>query len=320
MTTSSSNTRTSNNKRNNIAAPQGASQRIIATIMRGTLRTLLKPMFSPAMPTPALRLGLRALASTMFTASGIRFQPIQLGSVAGEAAASHEPSDKVVLYLHGGAYCVGSPATHRSICSYLAKASNATVFAIDYRLAPEHPYPAANDDALIAYRWLLDNGYAAGQITIAGDSAGGGLTLSTAMRLRDEDLPLPGSLIVLSPWADLTHPTKHLPEPTGEVMLSWPTLENAVKQYAPNHRDDPRVSPLLGDLSQLPPTLIITGSDEILLNDSERLYSALSAADVEVRFNVYQDRWHVFPAQAGILKSANDAIEEMAGWVNRTET
>lgn len=319
MTTSKSPNQSHNARsiRQTIAAPQDRSQRIIAALMRGTLRTLLKPMFSPATPITVLRVGLRALASTMFTAPGVRFQPIQLGSVAGEAASPHSPSEKAVLYLHGGAYCVGSPATHRSICSYLADASSATVFTIDYRLAPEHPYPAANDDALAAYRWLLDNGYAANNITIAGDSAGGGLTLSTAMRVRDEGLPLPASLIVLSPWADLTHPAKQLPEPAGEAMLSWATLDNAANHYAPDHRQDPRVSPLLGDLSQLPPTLIITGSDEILLNDSERLYSALDAAGTEVAFSLYQNMWHVFPAQAGILKRANDAIAEMADWVNR---
>ena len=179
-----------------------------------------------------------------------------------------------VLYLHGGAYCVGSPATHRAVTSHLARAASIPVFAIDYRLAPENPFPAATDDALEAYRWLLDNGYAASDIFIAGDSAGGGLTLATALQIRELSLPTPAGLILLSPWADLTHPEKTAANQPDDVMLSWATLEH-----------------------------------------SERLYEKMTATNTMVRLSLYQQMWHVFPAHAGMLTSADLAISEMAEWI-----
>lgn len=306
-------------ERRDIPASDRRSQKLLAAIFRSTLRVLMKPMFHPRVPTRVLRTGMRTLTTTTLRAADINIQPISLNSVPGEAASPDQPGDSAVLYLHGGAYCVGSPATHRAITSHLASNSGATVFAIDYRLAPEHPFPAASDDALIAYRWLLENGYAPERVFIAGDSAGGGLTLATALQIRDQGLPAPGGLILLSPWADLSLSRRDHPQQPDEVMLSWPTLEHAAVQYAGEQRRHPLASPLEADLDRLPPTLIIVGTDEILLGDSEALHQKMASAGTPVRLSVYQNMWHVFPVQAGALATANAAIAEMAEWIRQPE-
>lgn len=291
------------------------SQRLLASTLRATLKGLMKPMFHPRIPTGWLRAGLRLLTTSTLQAAGVRFHPLQLGSVRGEVAMPADAGPQAVLYLHGGAYCVGSPATHRAVTSHLARAASIPVFAIDYRLAPENPFPAATDDALEAYRWLLDNGYAASDIFIAGDSAGGGLTLATALQIRELSLPTPAGLILLSPWADLTHPEKTAANQPDDVMLSWATLEHSAQSYVGDTRHEPLASPLLAELHDLPATLIIVGSDEILLSDSERLYEKMTATNTMVRLSLYQQMWHVFPAHAGMLTSADLAISEMAEWI-----
>jgi acetyl esterase/lipase len=223
---------------------------------------------------------------------------------------------QAVLYLHGGAYSVGSAATHRAITSHLAKAAHASVFAINYRLAPEHIFPAATDDALEAYRWLLDNGYSGNNIFIAGDSAGGGLALATAIQVRDLSLPAPGGLMLLSPWVDLTAGALDDSTHINDAMLSRDALEHNAALYAETQRDHPLVSPLHANLHDLPATLLIVGTEEILLEQAEHLYQQLAATGNKVRLSAYQEMWHVFPAQAGILATADAAINEMAEWMS----
>jgi epsilon-lactone hydrolase len=298
-----------------IPAPDRRSQRVLAGILRGALKGLMKPMFHPAVPTRVLRGGMRLLTTSTLKAAGVSFLPIRFGCVDGEAAIPAEPDQRAVLYLHGGAYCVGSPATHRAITSHLAQRSGATVYAPDYRLAPEHPFPAAGDDALSAYRWLLDNGYAAEDVFIAGDSAGGGLALATALQIRDLDLPSPGGLLLLSPWTDLTLRRRDDAIQPDEAMLSWATLEHAAALYAGEQRRLPLVSPLFADLAGLPPTLIIVGSDEILLGDAEALFAKMATTNSTVRLSVYHGMWHVFPIQVGLLDAANQAVSEMVEWM-----
>lgn len=293
----------------------GRTQRWLASTLRGVLRSAMKPMFHPRIPVALLRTGMQALASTTLRAPGARFQPVCLGGVDGELVTAARENGQAVLYFHGGAYCVGSPATHRTITSYLAHQASCAVFAVDYRLAPEHPHPAAVDDALTAYRWLLENGYRHDQIHLAGDSAGGGLALVTALQIRDLGLPPPASLVLISPWLDLTLSRREQPVPTGEAMLSWDTLEHSARRYAGNNRHDPRVSPLFAELAHLPPTLVVVGTDEILLGDAEALHQRLAATGARHCLSVYENRWHVFPAHAGLLTSANDAIREMATWM-----
>lgn len=302
-------------ERREVPASQQASQRLLANTLRASMKTFMKPLFHPRLPTVLLRAGMRLLTTSTLRAAGVRFQPLRLGSVSGELATPAKHGKQAVLYLHGGAYSVGSAATHRAITSHLAKAAHASVFAIDYRLAPEHTFPAASDDALEAYRWLLDNGYAGNDIFIAGDSAGGGLALATAIQIRDLSLPAAGGLMLLSPWADLTVGAL---ENSAEidVMLSQASLEHNAALYAGTERDHPLVSPLQASLHGLPATLIIVGTDEILFEQAEQLYQQLAATGSKVCLSVYQDMWHVFPVQAGLLASADAAINEMAEWMS----
>lgn len=304
-------------ERRDIPAAQQRRQRVLASIFRATMKTLMRPMFHPRVPAPVLRAGMRLLAGSTLRAAGVRFQPLRLGSVSGEMVMPAKHGKQAVLYLHGGAYCVGSPATHRSITSHLAKSTQASVFAIDYRLAPEHTFPAATDDALEAYRWLLDNGYAGEDIFIAGDSAGGGLALATALQIRDLSLPAPGGLMLLSPWVDLTVGAVDHSAHIDDAMLSRETLEHCAALYANTQRDHPLVSPLHTNLHGLPATLIIVGTEEILFEQAEYLYQHLAATGSKVRLSVYEEMWHVFPVQAGLLATADAAIDEMAEWMSR---
>ncbi|KAF0810689.1 alpha/beta hydrolase domain-containing protein [Alcanivorax sp. S71-1-4] len=293
-------------------------QQLAAAALRLALRTLVKPMFHPAVPVTMLRRGLRLSALTTLTARGVERSAVSLDGVPAEylRVRDSEPA-RALLYLHGGAYVVGGPGTHRALTSHLAQISGAGVFVADYRLAPEHPFPAAQDDAVTAYQGLLAQGYAPENILIGGDSAGGGLTLSTALRLRDSGLPLPAGLILISPWADLTHPAAQHARQPDEVMLSWRTLEHAADLYAPARRELPYVSPLRADLRGLPPCLTIGATDEILADDTLRLTEALASAGVAHHTVIYQTMWHVFAVHAGVLSSADDAIARMAAFIQR---
>ena len=291
-------------------------QRLLASSLSWSLRLLGKPFFRPSVPVGFARNGLKVLARATHQPGDVSRHAVTLGGIAGECMQppAANPS-AAVLYLHGGAYVAGAPASHRSLTAHLAKASGQRVHVVDYRLAPENPYPAALDDAISAYLALLDSGLAAENITLAGDSAGGGLSLATAMRLRDEGQPLPGALVLLSPWCDLTLAASTTPVRVKETLLNWPGLERCARLYAGENVAQPYVSPLNGDFSGLPRTQIIVGTEEILLPDSERTFDALRAADVDAHLAVYEDMWHVFPVHAGMLHHANDAVARMAAFI-----
>ncbi len=250
---------------------------------------------------------------------GITVRPILAGGVHAEWI---EPvgSDlqKVILYLHGGGYCICSLETHRGLVSRLALAGRARVLIIDYRLAPEHPFPAALEDALTAYRWLLSQGIPANQIVVGGDSAGGGLTLATTIHLRDTSQALPSALFLISPWTDLTfsgesfHTRKNLdPIFGGEGNR----LGFAPAYLGLHEPTDPLISPLFADLHGLPSTLIHVGSDEILLDDSVRLEEKLRTVGVAVRLKIWNGMWHVFQIFAPYVPEAQQAICQIGDFV-----
>jgi acetyl esterase/lipase len=290
------------------AEPLG--ERVVAAMLRATLRVTLLRTFRQGRPVAQQRKRLALVSRVLVPPRGVRFEHGACGGVPGEfARAGGTPAPAAILYLHGGAYCVGSPATHRVITGNLARLAGASVFVADYRLAPEHPFPAALDDAVAAYRGLLQAGFDAGAIAIAGDSAGGGLTLATALRLRELGERLPAALVVFSPWVDLGSPDRG-PVPHGEVMISPPWVTECAAFYlAGRPATEPLASPIHANLAGLPPVLVQVGSDEVLLDDSRRLRAALDAAGVPCDLQVYPRRWHVFQANAGMLADADRALQ-----------
>ena len=240
--------------------------------------------------------------------------PVDLGHCPGHwlDPAGGTDEGRVVLYLHGGAFVAESPVAHCSLLSRLCRSAGARGFYVAYRLAPEHPFPASADDCLDAYRHLLTQGVPASNIVIAGDSAGGGLTATTAMRIRDLGLPAPAGLVLISPLLDLSFSGKSVRRNDGLDPLFRAPIASALGPiYAPG-RDvrEPYLSPLFGSLDRLPPSLVLVGSSEILLDDSVRF--ATRADDAELQ--VWHDMPHIFPI-VDRLGEAAAAIEEMARFV-----
>jgi monoterpene epsilon-lactone hydrolase len=289
-------------------------ERLVAAVLRTALRATLLPTFRAGRSIPEQRRRLALVTRLTLPARGVDFTAATCGGVPGEFAQARGLSTTrdTVLYLHGGAYCVGSPATHRAITSHLARRTSARLFVADYRLAPEHPFPAAVDDAVAAYRALLRDGGSPQRIAIVGDSAGGGLALATALRLRELGEPVPAALVLFSPWVDLGTPDRGV-EPAGEAMLSRAWTAECARLYLRGcDGGNPLASPINGDLRGLPPTLVQVGHDELLLPDARRLQSALAAAGVTVELQEFPRRWHVFQVNAGVLADADRALESAA--------
>ncbi|MEX0682854.1 MAG: alpha/beta hydrolase [Dehalococcoidia bacterium] len=225
--------------------------------------------------------------------------------------------DTTIFYIHGGGWTVGSVNTHARMVANICKAADARAFSIDYRLAPEHPFPAGFDDCLTAYRWLLDQGVDPERLVIAGDSAGGNLTLATLVRLRDEGLPLPAAAVALSPATDM--------EATGdsvktrrdvEPMLDPDGIEKVREAYCPGQDvRNPYLSPLYADLAGLPPMLIQVGDHEILLDDAKRFAERATAAGVDATLEVWDEMIHVFQFFAPMLPEGTAAIERIGEFV-----
>lgn len=285
-------------------------------LLQGAIRLLVKPSMDRRVPIAWQRRWLAAMSGSSPLPKGVTREPGILGGVAAEFQRPREDTRGVVLYLHGGAYIIGSPATHRNLTMRLARELGSCVYVLDYRLAPEHPFPAALEDAVAAYRALLQAGYAATAITIAGDSAGGGLTLATALKLRDEGLPQPGALVTFSPWVDLTNEQLNLA--VNDAMLK-PSYGNfAAAQYLQGASlRDPLASPIYGDLAGLAPLLVQVGSAEMLLNDAYRIVEKAQQAGVHAELQVFPDMWHVFQTHAGLLDTADQALEKVAAFVSR---
>jgi len=224
---------------------------------------------------------------------------------------------RVVLYLHGGGYVIGSPRSHRHLAAAIATAGQASALLLDYRLAPEHPYPAAVDDATAAYRWLLDQGIAPGRIVIAGDSAGGGLTVATLLALRDARLPRPAGGVCISPWVDLTcggasYRTKAEADP---IVKEASVGEMARAYLGAMPPRTPLASPLFADLRSLPPLLVQVGSDEVLLDDAVQLADLAKAAGVDATLEVWDRMIHVWHWFLPMLDEAQNAVDGIGRFV-----
>ncbi len=306
----------------------GLNQTIVATVLRQAITLLLKPALAPHVPVPLQRRWLAGLMrSSTLTARGVAIEAATLGGVPGEWLTQHDKpasSPGTILYLHGGGYCIGSPTTHRALTSRLCKKTDLPVFALDYRLAPEHPFPAALEDALAAYHALRSQG----PVFLAGDSAGGGLALATTLVLRATGSILPTALLLISPWVDLSEEFDHNTVMPHDPMLtrSWlrasAALYLGMQRSAPLPRTTlaaPLLSPLKTDLRGLPPTLVQAGTDEMLLRQALGLGEALQRAGVPTRCEITQGHWHVAHMHAGALSSADEALASMARFVASVE-
>jgi monoterpene epsilon-lactone hydrolase len=248
----------------------------------------------------------------------VRSEAVNAGGVPAEWITTPQATDeRVIYYLHGGGYTAGSINTHREMLSRLSRAAAARALAIDYRLAPEHPFPAAVEDATTAYRWLLDTGVEPSRLVIAGDSAGGGLTVATLVALRDAGDPLPTAGVCISPWVDMEGIGKSMTtKAEADPIEQWQELLVDAKAYLGNA--DPRTplaAPLYADLTGLPPLLIQVGTAETLLDDSTRLAERARAAGVDVVLEPWEDMIHVWHFFASMLSEGQQAIDRVGEFI-----
>jgi monoterpene epsilon-lactone hydrolase len=216
-----------------------------------------------------------------------------------------------IIYLHGGGYVIGSPRSHRHLAAAIGRAAQAAVLLPDYRLAPEHPFPAAVDDAVAVYRWLLGRGQAPARTVLAGDSAGGGLTVATLLALRDGGLTLPAAAVCISPWVDLSgsgasYTAKAASDP---IVTRDGVMEMARAYLGSADARSPLASPLFADLSRLPPILIQVGSEEVLLDDSVALAGSAKGAGVDTTLEIWPDMIHVWHWFLPLLDEAQSAVD-----------
>jgi epsilon-lactone hydrolase len=249
---------------------------------------------------------------------GVSIATTDAGGVNAEwARAQNARNDAVILYFHGGGYVIGSPTSHRHLIAALSQAAGAAALAVDYRLSPEHPFPAAVDDGVRAYQWLLQSGVAPSHIVISGDSCGGGLTVATLLALRERGLPQAAAGVCLSSWFDLTmtaesYTTKAEVEPivTRESLTRW-----AQAYLQGQDARMPLASPLFADLTGLPPLLIQVGTEEVLLDDSTRLAARAKAAGVDATLEVWDEMIHVWHYFYPMLREGREAIARIGDFM-----
>jgi acetyl esterase/lipase len=276
------------------------------------------PHLTGALTVERGRATLEALAARLRPASELRCTPASAGGVPAEwilpPGASAMP---VVVYLHGGGYCAGSLSTHRHLAANIAQAAGARVLMVDYRLAPEHPFPSAVEDAQAAYGWLLAEGVAPGQVVLAGDSAGGGLALATAIALRDGGQPLPAAIACLSPWTDLSLSGESLQTNAGaDLVVGLAAMQWAASLYLGDADPcTPLASPLHAELAGLPPLLIQVAADEMLLSDSVILAAQAQAAGVDVTLEIWDGMQHVWQFAARYLPEGQRAVDRIGAFV-----
>lgn len=237
------------------------------------------------------------------------------GVTADWVSIANQEAERVILYFHGGAYVMGSRKTHRALAGKIARASGARVLLPDYRLAPEDPFPAAVNDAVACWDWLIGEGYEPGRMAIAGDSAGGGLALATLLALKDTGSPMPACAIGLSPWTDLEGGgASAKPGAVDDPMLTLSGLRDSGRDYAAGELKNPLAAPLLGNLEGLPPLLLQVGTREILLSDSTRFADKARAAGVDVTLEVEEGLIHVWQMLPGVPE-AETAIHQIGEFV-----
>lgn len=276
----------------------------------------------PGAPPPSYaerRAAMDAMGEMGALPTGCFHEPQTLGGVKCERVVPQGALvGRTILYLHGGGYTAGSPRSHRPMVARLAEAAKAIAVSADYRLGPEHRFPAAVEDAVAVYRALLARGTDPAQLIVAGDSAGGGLTMALALALKAEGLVQPAGFLAISPWVDLTQSgASYRTKAETDPMITKAGLDAAALAYLGGlEASDPLASPVLGDFKGIAPVLIQTGSEEALLSDSITLADVLAQARVDVRLEVWPEMIHVFHAWGAALQAARRAIKVAGAWMD----
>jgi epsilon-lactone hydrolase len=274
---------------------------------------------NPEMPLDEMRAVFEHMGDVTAEPRGVDYiETIAGGVPALWAVPKGCTEDRVLLCAHGGGYVVGSMFTHRKVYAHFAKAIGCRALIVDYRLAPESTHPGPVNDMANAYRWLLEQGIKPGHIVLTGDSAGGGLTMATLLRLREQGQPLPAAAIPLSPWLDMDGAGKTF-ETNAErdVLVKREMIGMMAGSFLgeKGNKKDPLANPLNGDLRGLPPVYIQVGGYEALLDDSRALEEAVRRTDGQVKLDVYPEMQHVFHFLAGVAPEADKAIQDIAAWV-----
>jgi len=249
---------------------------------------------------------------------GFSLKPVDIDGLPAEwMLPPGATQEQAILYFHGGGYATGSIPAHRNIVAKFVKESGVPALLFEYRLAPEHPFPAALDDAAASYRYLLGQGIAPERIVFIGDSAGGGLALATLLAAREQGLPLPAGTVAMSPWTDLKNTGASLVTNAKVDPLTWKESQAVFAKYYADDEDpgNPLISPLYGDLHGLPPLLIYVGKDEMLRDDSTRFAAKAQAAGVDVTLHVGEGMFHCYPACAPLFPEATQALREIGEFV-----
>lgn len=291
-----------------------------AELVRFGLRLFVRHRAGPGATIEGVRRRLRLFSRLVpGPPRGVTTVALRAGNVGAERIASPvSRPDRHILYLHGGGYLLGWPSLYRDLTWRVAAAAQATVLCIDYRLAPEHPFPAALDDAVAAYRWLLAQGAEPRHIAITGDSAGGGLALATLLRLRDEGIPLPAASATVSPWTDLalTGDSFRRSAAAADPLIPVDSVARAADFYlAGTDARHPYASPLYADPAGLPPMLILAGGDEVLRDDAIRMVDKLRAAGCEVEFELQPGMFHGWHLFSRLMPEARRTIARIGAFV-----
>src|SRR5713101_3453824 len=264
------------------------------------------------------RAGFEQMAAMFPVEADVKTEPVNAGGVKSEwVTAPNADPGRAVLYLHGGGYVIGSMNTHRDLAARISRAAKARVLLIDYRLAPEHPFPAAVEDSVAAYRWMLAQGLKPNRIAVAGDSAGGGLAVATLVAIRDAKLPIPGAGVCLSPWVDMEGIGKSMESKAAidPVVQREGLLGMAAAYLGGQNPRSPLAAPLYADLKGLPPLLIQVGEAETLLDDSTRLADRAKAAGVSAKLEVWPEMIHVWQVFASFLPEGQQAVDGIGGFL-----
>jgi acetyl esterase/lipase len=283
-------------------------------LARHMARTAGKTVMSPENPRQIARKRMDAGADRLPTPDDIRIETTEISGLSALTFTPDEVRPGLLLFLHGGGYCLGSSKSHRPLVTRLSKALRIKAVSVDYRLAPEHVFPCAVDDGAAALNWAMS--HSDGPVLIAGDSAGGGLSLASLLRQREQGRSLPQGVYLISPWTDLTASGDSIKSRAGsDPMLKPDWLMAGAQLYLEDTpADTPEASPLFADLAGLPPMFIQTGDDEILRDDSIRLAQKLEQAGVPVHCEIWTALWHDFPLFAPLLPEADLALERLKNW------